>query len=405
MRVGPIALWHRFCALHRDRIPLRLGWSRATLWAVGILWCGLGGALAMAQQPTPDDPVRELDSIRTAHGLPGLIAGHFSSTGEPDLIAVGERRSGSRETLQLDDRMHLGSCTKSMTAVLIGLLIDEGKLRWDTTLAEVFADDPRVVNSDWSSATVEQLLHHVSGAPANPPWGNFDDSSIPVIQQRRNILHWMTDQPRKPESIGAFVYSNLGYMVLGHILEAIRGHAWEREIQERLFEPLGIQSAGFGPPSKTHGDGMPWGHRNVLGVILATDFDNPPALGPAGTVHMSLPDWIRYLRLHLLPDSETSSVNWEPPIPLRRETMRALHTPAHDESYAGGWIVSEREWAGGRILTHNGSNTFWFCVVFLAPEQKRGVLSASNYGLGAAQACDEALQWMLRKHSADAEPR
>jgi hypothetical protein len=82
-----------------------------------------------------------------------------------------------------------------------------------------------------------------------------------------------------------------------------------------------------------------------------------------------------------------------------------LHTPATNESYAGGWIVSEREWAGGRILTHNGSNTLWFCVVFLAPEQKRGVLAASNYGLAAAQACDDALQSMLRKHSADADLR
>lgn len=374
-------------------------------WAVAFAWLALGGTWTLAQQSTQDDPAKELESIRAAYGLPGLIAGHFSLNGEPDVVAVGERRSGSREKLQLDDRMHLGSCTKSMTAVLIGLLVDEGKLRWNSTLGDVFADDPRVVNSDWSSATVEQLLHHLSGAPANPPWGNFGDPSIAVIEQRRNILHWMTDQPRKPESIGTFLYSNLGYMVLGHIVEAIRGQSWEREIQERLFEPLELQSAGFGPPSKAHGDGMPWGHRNVLGVMLATDMDNPPALGPAGTVHMSLPDWIKYLRLHLLPDDEASEEAWDPPIPLRRETLRALHTPATNETYAGGWIVSEREWAGGRILTHNGSNTFWFCVVFLAPEQKRGMLAASNYGLAAAQACDDALQWMLKKHSPPADAR
>ena len=347
-----------------------------------------------------------LDTIRKVHGLPGLIAGHFTLGGDLELKVSGVRKSGSREALQEDDPMHLGSCTKSMTAVLIGLLVDEGKLRWESTLAEVFVDDETVKSSAWADTTVAQLLHHVSGAVANPPWTTFNDPNIPVTQQRRQVLHWMMKQPRTADSVGQFTYSNLGYMVLGHIIEEVRQQSWEEEIQQRLFDPLGIQSAGFGPPSLSKGPDVPWGHANLVGVMLATELDNPPVLGPAGTTHMSMKDWVKYLRVHLVSDAEGAGTSDADaiPIPIRRETLRFLHTPGPKEGYAGGWIVSERPWAGGRILTHNGSNTVWYCVVFLAPEQKRGILSASNYGLGAAKACDEALQWMLQLHPAPATP-
>jgi CubicO group peptidase (beta-lactamase class C family) len=371
----------------------------------GILF--LVGCISVGcSQDANTSSTEQLDTIRKHHGLPGLIAGHFTLDGDLELEVSGVRKSGSREALQEDDPMHLGSCTKSMTAVLIGLLVDEGKLRWDSTLAEVFDDDETVKSSAWADTTVSQLLHHVSGAVTSTPWTTFNDPSIPVTQQRRRVLHWMMKQPRNAASVGQFTYSNLGYMVLGHIVEEIRQQSWEEEIQQRLFDPLDIKSAGFGPPSLSKGPDVPWGHTNLAGVTLATELDNPPVLGPAGTTHMSMKDWVKYLRLHLVSDAEGADASDADalPIPIRRETLRFLHTPGPKEGYAGGWIVSERPWAGGRILTHNGSNTVWYCVVFLAPEQKRGIFSASNYGLGSAKACDEALQSMLRTHPAPGKP-
>jgi hypothetical protein len=83
---------------------------------------------------------------------------------------------------------------------------------------------------------------------------------------------------------------------------------------------------------------------------------------------------------------------------LTAKTLEELHRPIEGTEYAGGWVCGERTWAAGRILTHNGSNTHWYCVVFLAPEQGRGVIAASNIGLSSAQACDEALQLMIRRH-------
>ena len=351
-----------------------------------------------------------LETIRKASGLPGLIAGHFAIDGLVDLEAVGVRRIDSEDPLRIDDPMHLGSCTKSMTATLLALLVDEGKLRWDETLKEIFSDDPVVVASEWGDTTVAELLHHTSGAVPNPPWTRFADPEIDVVELRRNLLHWLVKKRRDPKRVGQFEYSNLGYAIAGHVIEKIRGVAWEAEMQKRLFEPLGMTRVGFGAPSKSLGEDVPWGHQNVFGIKRPTEEDNVPALGPAGTVYASMPDWIKYLRFHLQlarrqrthsSDADTAA---DPaaaiPIPIRHESIAFLHTPAEGQTYAGGWICSERSWAGGKIMTHNGSNTSWYCVVFLAPEQGRGIIAASNYGLAAAQPCDEALQLVLRLHPA-----
>ena len=335
-----------------------------------------------------------LDSIRKKHNLPGLIAGQFDTKDYLQIEAVGTCRSGFKTPLLVEHPMHLGSCTKSMTATLIGIAIEEGLLRWDSTLGEIFSVDSKVTRSDWHAITVEQLMHHTSGAPANPPWNQFADPSIDLRSHRRNVLHWWMEQPREEFKNNRFLYSNLGYMVLGHILEELRKTSWEEEIQTRLFDPLEMKVVGFGAPSKSMRDkSLPWGHRRVLGLLVANEEDNVPALGPAGTVYSSMEDWVRYLRFHLRKTPAAGAGN---PISISQQNFDRLHEPSESGDYAGGWIVIDRTWSSGKIYTHNGSNTSWYAVVFLAPAEGRGIFAASNFGLDAAGPCDEALQWMLK---------
>lgn len=376
-----------------------------------IVLAGLWTAFSQISFSQTENEFRHgLEEIRKASGLPGLIAGHFAIDGSMELEAVGVRRIDSKDPLRIDDPMHLGSCTKSMTATLLALLVDEGKLRWDETLREIFADDPIVAASDWGNTTVSELLHHTSGAVPNPPWNRFADPAVDIRELRHNLLHWLAKKRRDPKRVGEFEYSNLGYAIAGHVIEKKRGVAWEHEIQERLFNPLGMTRVGFGAPSKTFGEDVPWGHQSVFGIKRPTEEDNVPALGPAGTVFASMPDWIKYLRFHLqlahrqrmLSRDEDTAADPAPnnPISIGHESIAFLHNPAEGQTYAGGWVCSERSWAGGKIMTHNGSNTSWYCVVFLAPEQGRGIIAASNYGQAAVQPCDQALQLVLKLHPA-----
>ena len=376
---------------------------RPKLLAIFACWaCTITGTItaALAQPPVgsnenlSDKFAEALEELRRKYNLPGLLAGQFDTQNLRHIQAVGFRRSGSKDPLLVSHPMHLGSCTKSMTATLIAMAVDEGRLGWHTTLGDVFRSDAKVTGSPWANVTIEQMLHHTSGAPANPPWAQFTDPQTPIRDHRRNALHWWMDQPRNPKPSGSdspeFLYSNLGYMALGAVLEQLRDEPWEDQIRERLFDPLGMKSAGFGIPSKSLGDRVPWGHIRPAGLLVALEDDNPPALGPAGTVYANMEDWVRYLQVHLRDKPSDTPV-----LKLSQESFDVLHRAKAQESYAGGWNIIRRTWSQGPIYTHNGSNTYWYCVVFLAPHEGRGIFAASNFGLDAARPCDEALQWML----------
>src|SRR5882757_9429389 len=82
--------------------------------------------------------------------------------------AVGVRKRGSAEHITLDDQFHLGSCTKAMTATLVAMLVEEGRLNWTTTLGELFADTVRPMHPVWEKVTLRQVLAHRSGLPMDP---------------------------------------------------------------------------------------------------------------------------------------------------------------------------------------------------------------------------------------------
>lgn len=373
-------------------------------WFALLIWICVGNRL-IAQNTDPKADTyagkpsanfaEALEQIRQKYDLPGLIAGQFDTRQILQLQTVGLRRWGDNDPLLVSNAMHLGSCTKSMTATMIGLAVDTGLIHWQTTLADVFPLDVQVTSSPWANVTIEQMLNHTSGAPTNPPWSEFTDPLVPIREHRRNVLHWWMKQARKDAACGesgpGFRYSNLGYMTLGAVLEQLRNETWESQIKDQLFQPLEMRSAGFGVPTETIGPTAASGHIRKDQRLIPIERDNPPALGPAGTVYATMADWIGYLQFHLRRNPKDT-----PNISMSEETFRYLHEPRENQQYAGGWGVIQRTWSQGPIYTHNGSNTYWYCVVYLAPHEGRGILAASNFGLDAAAPCDEALQWMLK---------
>ena len=168
------------------------------------------------------------------------------------------------------------------------------------------------------------------------------------------------------------------------------GQSWEQLIQAELFDPLSMTSAGFGPPGTEGEVDQPWGHFGPAVMAKAVQGDNRPPLGPAGRVHCSIRDWAKFVSLHL------RGARGEETTYLTAETFARLHRPPAAGDYALGWVITERPWAGGTVLTHGGSNTMWYCVVWMAPEKNLAVLSVTNIGgIGAAQACDDASAAMI----------
>jgi CubicO group peptidase (beta-lactamase class C family) len=326
-----------------------------------------------------------LEPIRDKYKMPGLVAALVRGDRVLALGAVGVRKHGSPEPITVHDQIHIGSCTKAMTATLLALLVQEKKLRWDSTLGEVFTEDREKLHPDYRKVTLSQLLTHRASLPANVIWWALGRDE-PTTRQRYTLLRTVLARAPKIEPGTEFHYSNVGYAVAGLMAEHVTGRSWEALMRERLFEPLGMKSAGFGPPGTKGKVDQPWGHFPGKEGPRPRQADNAPVLGPAGTVHCTLSDWAKFIALHLQKSEGKTRL-------LTAASLRRLHTPpAEGRPYAFGWLVFERDWAAGKALTHAGSNKMWFAVAWLAPERNFAVLVATNVGGDEArEGCDEAV--------------
>lgn len=362
----------------------------ASLLVAGLNVANPAGADDVSQQGAPNGSFKSseaiekvLGPIREKHKVPGLIAGIVDGNGLRIAGAVGVRKAGSPELMTVNDKVHLGSNTKAITATLLATFVEESKLNWESKVGDVFSDSKAELHADYLPVTLRQLLTHRAGLPANASYGEVGTG--PLIEQRRTLLKKVLGQPPVHTPGSKFLYSNVGYIVAGHMAEQVTGKPWEELLQSRLFEPLQMTSAGFGFPGTKDQVDQPWGHSLLLGQPLPQQLDNPAVLGPAGTVNCSLSDWARFIALHLQGAQGTAPI-------LKPETFQILQTPLAGEDYALGWVVSDRPWAGGKTLSHTGSNTMWFATVWIAPAKKVAYLAVTNQGMPAgAAACNAAI--------------
>ena len=209
---------------------------------------------------------------------------------------VGVRKIGSREPLRVTDQMHLGSCTKSMTATMIGTLVDAGKLSFDTTIRQVFPRAAPGFHPEFRPVTLWHLLTHRAGLPLDAHWWDLPGKT--TTDNRRNLLVSVLAEAPLFQP-GIYAYSNVGYALAALMAEQVTGRSWEVLMRQRVFGPLDMRSAGFGSPGHPGRVDQPWGHHVTGNEIKPTRQDNAPAYGPAGTVRCTVPDWAKFAALHL----------------------------------------------------------------------------------------------------------
>jgi CubicO group peptidase (beta-lactamase class C family) len=344
--------------------------------------------------PPPADLAATLEPIRASYGLPALAAAVLDGDRLAALGAVGLRSAGDTVAVTTDDAWHLGSDTKAMTATVAATLVEEGVLAWDETMPELFPDFAASMDPAFTTVTLAHLLAHRAGLTgdlgAEPALWNmlWDLSADPTALRAWLAEQLLTRPPTVPPDV-TYVYSNAGYIVAGAALERATGETWEALIAARLFGPLGMSSCGFGAPATPGTVDAPWGHSGTTGaytpVAPGPYADNPPALGPAGTVHCALADWAKFAALHLAGARGESTF-------LSAATFAELQTPWPGGDYALGWIVVDRAWAGGFALTHAGSNTMFFANLWIAPAKDRALLVATNAAdTAAATAVEDVL--------------
>lgn len=330
-----------------------------------------------------------LARVRSGHHVPALCAALIRHDKVTAIGVDGHRRAGDPKKATVDDLWHLGSCTKSMTATLCAKLVEQKVLSFEDTLGSIGTGFlPRDADAGWQGVTLEQLLTNRAGAPtelnADGLWAVLWKREGTPVEQRRRLLEGVVRRAPSFAPGKRFQYSNAGFSIAGLVAETRAHSTWEALIRAKLFDPLGMTSAAFGPPGTKGTLDQPRGH-TAAGVAVepGVDADNPPAIAPAGLVHMTIRDWAKYVSMHLLGGRGESSF-------LSKASFDRLHVPPEGFDYAMGWAVTQRPWGGGTVWTHNGSNTMWFCVTWIAPRRDFAVVITCNQGGDdAAKACDD----------------
>jgi len=373
---------------------------------IAVLFLVLAGAGVHARAEVVDlSP--DLAPVREEFKLPAVAAAVIVEGRLHALGVTGVRKDGNDVKAEPNDPFHLGSCTKAMTASLIGLLVQQGKLKWETPLSEYFPELKDTMHPDYREVTLGHLLSHRAGAP--PMTAGFAPANglqllqiramkSPAAQRRRIAEIVLTQAPvNKPGSTEQ--YSNAGFTIAGVIAERVMGEDYEDLLRRLFFEPLGMHSAGFAAMGTPGRIDAPWQHRmngdKIVPVEPGPFSDNPPFITPAGRVHCSMADWARYIQCILAATRDEDGL-------LPPAAVQPLKEPPFGGHYALGWGLHERPWGGGKVLSHAGSNGMNYCVVWVAPRKNFAVLAATNRGGdGAPEGLDKLCGMMIKRFLAD----
>jgi CubicO group peptidase (beta-lactamase class C family) len=271
------------------------------------------------------------------------------------------------------------STTKAMTAVCVGMLVDEGKIKWESRLAEVLPEfrlkDPYMQ----AEITVKDLLTHNAGL------GNGDWLWV-FGYRREEILRRMGQMPPAYSMRSSFIYQNLMYLVAGELIKKVSGQDWEDFIEQRIFKPLGmgrtypVPSRIPGASPKTAAHFMDQGKVRTIPQITG---DN---IGPAGGVWSCSEDMA--LWLGCLIDStkfpggrllrpETFGQVFRPQVMAPQEMYPALaRVHPHWFTYGLGWF--QLDYRGRMVQFHTGSLPGLTALAGLVPDSHFGIYIFGN---------------------------
>jgi CubicO group peptidase (beta-lactamase class C family) len=356
--------------------------ARAVLVLLVVLAL-VGAGPAAATDATGEGVVDRIEA-HVAEGLranrvPGGALAVVDGDGEVYLQGFGTTgRSGDEVTP--DTPFVIGSTTKSMTALAVMQLVEDGAVGLDDPLARHLTWF-EVRPAAWSEqVTVRRLLEQTSGLPplAGAPATTWL-RDVPIADSARHVIG--TELASEPGT--AWQYTNANYVLLGALIEEVTGRSYADHLEERVFAPLGMTRT-TARLEEARQFGLPDGHRYVLGVPVA-HLSHREGLVPAGLVVSTARDLGRYLQA-LLQGGQLDGERV-----LSEAGVDALFTPAAPAtlgpwakqpaaSYGLGWFVGAGAFGPTPVVFHPGATPDFGATVALVPSTSRALVLLVNVG-------------------------
>ncbi|MCW4385459.1 beta-lactamase family protein [Salinibacterium sp. SYSU T00001] len=279
----------------------------------------------MSRPEISAEALHEVDRVfarqQATGAAPSAAWGVFDGSGVVHWGAAGALKSGA--TPGPATAYRIASCTKSFTAAAILILRDEGKLKLDDPVSSHVPGFSAVAlpTADSPEVTLRMLLTMSAGFPTDDPWADRQESMTPA--EFDTLLSAGLSFDSVPGT--SFAYSNLGYALLGRVIESASGMGYREFVRERLLEPLGLYGTAF-EAGHYHGEGAAQGARNLDGEWDYLPFSGPGAFSPIGGLFSTVTDLSRWAAW--LASAFDADARAESPEPAGVEHAAAEHVVA-----------------------------------------------------------------------------
>ena len=293
----------------------------------------------------------------------------------------GIREQGTAAATDSTTVFAVASTTMAITAAALGMIVDEGKVKWDDRVVDHWPEfqlfDPYVTRE----VRVRDLFTHNTGL------GNADflwfDSPLTSEEIMRRMRHARPAYPFR----GGYTYQNIMYLAAGELIERLSGKPWALFVQQRIFDPLGMFDTYPNREASLGEDNRSKPHYKIDGRIQAIEDSNADAIAPAGAVWSSVADmaiWTRFVldsaringRRLLQPATYKEWLRPQIVIPPSQFYPTRQLTRPNWTTYALGWF--QHDYRGRIIHFHTGSLPGTTAIIGLMPEEQLGVFILGN---------------------------
>jgi D-alanyl-D-alanine-carboxypeptidase/D-alanyl-D-alanine-endopeptidase len=336
--------------------------------------CIVGSGNAAARTATPSDAeIRQIlvNRIDKEKQGVGIVVGVIDAKGRR-VVSYGSLEKGDKRALDGDTLFEIGSITKVFTALLLADMVQRGEVKLDDPIAKYLPATAKIPQRDDKQITLVDLATHTSGLPRMPANFHPKDPANPYIDYTDEQLFTFLSSYELPRDIGIkFVYSNLGFGLLGQGLARRNGSDYETLVEARICEPLGMKSTRITLTPEME-QRFAAGHTSDLVTVSRWDI---PSLAGAGALRSSANDMLKFLAAAMGYSHTSLAPAFKAMLSVKRPTGQAFIDTAM------GWAIDTR--GGGEIIWKNGGTGGYRTFIGYAPRTGVGIVALSNASTNA----------------------
>jgi len=367
-----------FCSLHHtmySRLKRLTPRSHGFRLLLALMFVSFYPDYCVGVESVPGD---DLEHILAEEGLTGIAWSLVHGADEVAIGATGVQDNATGVAFASDARFHVGSLTKTLLATGVLRLVTEQRIELDApVLAFLPALFPDKAPAGFSDITVRHLLDHTAGLNDAHLWQIFSERAAPEGPLSAAFPDPASQLRLRSRPGSRFSYSNMGFALLGMIVEAVVGERYETYLNEHLLAPLGMHNSSFGftvQEGEYADPGLAWGHIDDGSRYAA----RPMFLRPSGQFTTTATDLARFAQF-LLGDGVLDGQTFIDSS-LMKSRGRPIRTEAADEGLLAGYALglARRDRHGVVGYCHGGNVLGFVARLCLFPDENKAFAYSVN---------------------------